>query len=196
MALEQLKVQGDVEAVAEGIGDGRISCDCLIFISSIDANSCCVSITRRIDALVLVIFPLRGRLPEIAVTVEDVTVVDGHHLVAEDLDYDLLHDGVAQVLNHCPVCIFTIQRDSEGKAGSLWNDHVVHAEVWEPNQQLLVLINHARFIGNHDGLPYAFDPEGLTETPVRIKFTSEFAQRSHSVFEPTQQPSNEHPLCT
>ena len=59
---------------------------------------------------------------------------------------------------------------------------------------LLVLINRARVIGYHDGLPHAFDPDGHMETPVRIKFTSEFARRSHGVFEPTQQPSNEHPL--
>ena len=103
-------------------------------------------------------FPLQGRLPEIAVTVEDVTIVDGHHLVAGHLDHSLLHDGAAQVLNHGPVCIFTIQRDSEGQAGSPWNDHVVRAEVRESNQQLLILINRARVIGYHDGLPHSFDP--------------------------------------
>ena len=68
VAFQQLEVQGDVEAVAEGIGHGIVGRDCLIFISGIDANSR-VSVTRRINALVLVIFPLRGRLPEIAVTV-------------------------------------------------------------------------------------------------------------------------------
>ena len=109
--------------------------------------------SMRIDALVLVIFPLQSRLPEIAVTIEDVTIVDRHHLVARDLDHSLLHDGAAQVLNHGPVCIFTIQRDSEGQAGSPWNDHVVRAEVRESNQQLLILINSARVIGYHDGLP-------------------------------------------
>ena len=50
----------------------------------------CVSVTRCIDALVLVIFPLQGRLPEIALTVEDVTIIDGHHLVAGDLDQSSL----------------------------------------------------------------------------------------------------------
>ena len=114
MALEQLEIERDVEAAAEGIGDGLVGRDCLIFVSGIDANPRCVSV---IDALVLVIFPLQGRLPEIAVTVEDVTIVDGHHLVAGDLDHSLLYDGAAQVLNHGPVRIFTIQRDSEGQAG-------------------------------------------------------------------------------
>ena len=174
MALEQLEIKRDVKAVAESIGDGLVGRDRLIFISGIDANSHCILITRGVDALVLVIFPLRGRLPEIAVTVEDITVVNGHHLVPRDLDYNL-HDGAAKALNHCPVRIFTIQRDSEGQAGSPWNDHVVRAEVREPNQQLLVLINRARIIGYHDGLPHAFDPQGLAEAPVRIKFASEFA---------------------
>ena len=189
MALEKLEIERDVEAVTEGIGDGLVGRDCLIFVSGTDANPRCVSVTRRIDALVLVIFPLQGCLPEIAVTVEDVTFVDGHHLVAGDLDHSLLHNGAAQVLNHGPVHIFTIQRDSEGQAGGPWNDHVVRAEVRESNQRLLILINRARVIGYHDSLPHAFDHQGLAEAPVRIKLASEFA-RSHGVFEPTQQPSN------
>ena len=190
MALEQLEIERDVEAVAEGIGDGLVGRDCLIFVSGIDANPRCVSVTRRIDALVLVIFPLQGRLPEIAITVEDVTIVDGHHLVAGDLDHSLLHDGAAQVLNHGPVCIITIQRDSEGQAGGPWNDHVVRAKVRESNQQLLILINRARVLGYHDRLPHAFDPQGLAEAPVRIKLAPEFTARSHGVFEPTQKASN------
>ena len=50
VALEQVEIKRDVEAVAEGIGDGLVGRDC------IDANSRCVSVTRRIDALVLGIF--------------------------------------------------------------------------------------------------------------------------------------------
>ena len=141
VALEQLEIERDVEAAAEGIGDGVV-----IFVSSINANSRCVLVTRRIDALILVIFPLQGRLPEIAITVEDVTIVDGHHLVAGDLDQSLLHDGAAQVLNLGPVRIFTIQRVSEGQAGGTWNDHVVRAEVRESNQQLLSLINRGYWL--------------------------------------------------
>ena len=108
LAERHVALERDVEAVAEGIGDGLVGRDCLIFVSGIDANPRCVSVTRRIDALVLVIFPLQGRLSEIAVTDEDVTIVDGHHLVAGELDYGLLHDSAAQVLNHGPVRIFTI----------------------------------------------------------------------------------------
>ena len=190
MALEQFEIERDVEAVAKGIGDGIVGRDCLISVSGTDANSRFVLVTRRIDALVQVIFPLQGRIPEIAVTVEDVTIVDGHHLVAGDLDHSLLHDGAAQVLNHSPVRIFTFQRDSEGQAGGPWNDHVVRAEVRESNQLLLILISRARVIGYHDRLPHAFDPQGLAEAPVRIKLASKFTARSHGVFEPTQQPSN------
>ena len=160
MALEQLEIKRDVEVVVEGIDDGLFGCHCLIFVSGNNANPCCVSVTRRIDALVLVIFPLRGRLPEIAVTVADVTIVDGHHLVAGDLDHCLLHDGAAQVLNHGPVRVFTSQRDFEGQAGGPWSDHVVRAEVRESNQQLLILINRARVVCNHDGLPHDFGPQG------------------------------------
>ena len=134
-------------------------------------------------------FSSQGRLQEIAVTVEDVTIVDGHHLVAGDLDYGLLHYGAAQVLNHGPVRIFTIQRDSEDQAGSPWNNHVVRDEVRESNQQLLILINRARVVCNDDGLPHSFGPQGLAEAPVRIKLAPELA-RSNGVFEPTQQPSN------
>ena len=106
VALEQLEIEWGVVAVAEGIGDGLVGRDCFIIVSGTDANPRCISVTRRIDAFVLVIFPLQGRLPEISVTVEDVTIVDGHHLVAGDLDH-ILHDGAAQVLNQGPVRIFT-----------------------------------------------------------------------------------------
>ena len=190
MALKQLEIERDVEALAKGIGDDLVGRDCLIFVSGIDANPRCVSVTRRIDALVLVIFLLQGRLPEIVITVEDVTVVDRHHLVAGDLDHSLLHDGAPQVLNHGPVRILTIQRDSEGQAGSPWNDHIRRAEVRESNQQLLILINRARVIGYYNRLSQAFDPQGLAEAPVRIKLAPEFTARSHGVFEPTQQSSN------
>ena len=85
-------------------------------VSSLFPTSMRIRVAFRLpDALVLVIFPLQGRLPEIAVTVEDVTVADGHHLVAGDVDHGLLHDGAVQVLNHGPVRIFTIQRDFEAR---------------------------------------------------------------------------------
>ena len=60
VALEQLEIKRDVEAVAESIGDGLVGCNCLIFISSIDSNSRCVSVFRRVNALVLLVFFLSG----------------------------------------------------------------------------------------------------------------------------------------
>ena len=61
----------------------------------------------------MTICPLWGRLPEIIVTVEDIRVVDGHHFVAANFDGQLLYDSPAQVLNHGPVGIFTVQRGRE-----------------------------------------------------------------------------------
>ena len=190
-----LSSSSDVEAVSERIGNGLVGRDRLVFIPGIDSNPHRVSVTRGVCALVLVIFFSLRPSSRVAVTVKDITVVDGHHLVAGDFDYGLFHNGAAQVLNYCPVSIFTIQRDSESQAGSPWNNHVVCAEVRESNQQLLILISCARVVCNHDRLPHSFDPQDLAEAPVRIKLVSEFA-RSHGVFEPTQQPSNEHPLST
>ena len=95
MALEQFEVQWNVEAIAEWIGDGSVGCDCLIFVSRIDPNPRRVSVTRRINALVLIVFPLWGRFPEIVVAVVNVTVVDGYHLVARDFYSGLFYDGAA-----------------------------------------------------------------------------------------------------
>ena len=36
--------------------------------------------------MIMTIFPLWGRLPEIIVTVEDIRVVDGHHFVVANFD--------------------------------------------------------------------------------------------------------------
>ena len=191
VALEQLEIKRDVEAVAESIGNGFVSCNCLIFISSIDSKPRCVSVIRHVDALVLVVIPLWGCLPEICVTIEDVTVVGAEDLIPRDLDGRLFHNGAAKVLNYGPVGVFRNQHDSEDQAGSPWDDDFMSAKVGKPNKQLLVLVNCARVIRNNHGLPYAFDPQGLTEAPVGIECASEFAARSHGVFEPTQQPSNE-----
>ena len=93
VAFQQLEIKRDVEAVAER--DGFVSCNCLIFISSIDPNPRCISVARRINALVLVIISLRGGFPEVAVTLVDIVVVDGHLLVARNFYYGLFHDGAA-----------------------------------------------------------------------------------------------------
>ena len=61
----------------------------------------------------MTIIPLWGCLPEIIVTVEDIRVVDGHHLVAANFDGRLLQDDAAQILIHSPVGIFAGQSDRE-----------------------------------------------------------------------------------
>ena len=191
-AFQQLEIKRDVEAVAERIGNGFVRGNCLIFISNIDSNTRCVSVIRRINTLIQVIIPLWGCLPEIVVTVVNITVVDGRHLDARNFYCGLFHDGAAYVLNYCPVDLFTIKRDSEGQADSPWDDDVICAQVGEPNKQLLVLVKRARVVSDDHGLPHAFDTQGLAEAPTRIKLAFKFV-RSHGVFEPTQQPSNEHP---
>ena len=87
------------------------------------------------------ICPLRGCLPEIIVTVEDIKVVDGHHFVAANFDGQLLHDGATQILNHGPVGIFAVQRDLEGKSRGPGDNHVMLSKVGESDKQLLVLVD-------------------------------------------------------
>ena len=118
---------------------------------------------------------LWGCLPEIIVTVEDITVVDGHHFVAANFDGQLLHDGPTQVLNHSPVGIFAGQRDCEGYHCGPGNNHIVFAEIGEPDKQLLVLVFAARIVGDDHRLPHSFDTQGLAEGAVGVEFASEFA---------------------
>ena len=64
---------------------------------------------KRVDALMhVVLFPLGCCLPKTVVSVLDITVVDGHHLVARNFNTVLFHDDTAKVLNNSPVGIFTV----------------------------------------------------------------------------------------
>ena len=123
----------------------------------------------------MTIFPLWGCLPEINLTVEDIRVVDGHHFVAANFDGQLLYDSPAQVLNHGPVCIFTVQRNREGQPCGSGNNHIVFAKVGEPEKQLLVLVDAARIVGDDHRLSHYFDIQRLAEGAVRIKLASTFA---------------------
>ena len=118
MALEQVEVEWD-EAITEGISDCLVSGNALISVSGIDLNPRSVSVIRDIDPQIMTICPLRGCLPEIIVTVEDISVVDGHHFLAANFDSQLLHDGATQILNHCPVGIFAV-RGQTGHAAQGW----------------------------------------------------------------------------
>ena len=111
VALEQLEVEWSEEAITEDISDGLVSGNARIPVSGTDSNPRRVSFIRGIDPLIMTICPLWGCLPEIIVSVKDTKVVDGLHFVAANFDGQLLYDSPAQVLNHGPVGIFTVQRD-------------------------------------------------------------------------------------
>ena len=113
--------------------------------------------------LVLYLFPHLGCLPEIIVTEEDIRVVDGHHFVAANFDGQLLYDSPAQVLNHGPVGIFTVQRDRVGQPCGFGDNHIVFAKVGEPDNQLLVLVDAARIVGDVHRLSHSFDTQRLAE---------------------------------
>ena len=66
-----------------------------ILISSTNSDSCCVSVVRLVNALVLSVLRLLCCLPEIIVTVVDITVIKGHHLVARNFKCGLFNDGTA-----------------------------------------------------------------------------------------------------
>ena len=128
----------------------------------------------------MTICPLWGCLPELIVTVEDIRVVEGHHFVAAYFDGQLLHDGAAQILNHCPVCFFAVQSDREGQPCGPGDNHIVFAKVGEPDKQLLVLVDAAMIVGDDHRLPHSFDTQRLAEGAVRIKLAPKFA-RSYCV---------------
>ena len=146
-------------------------------VSGTDSNPRRVSVIRGIDPLIMTICPLLGCLPEILVTVEDVRVVDGHHLVAFNFDGELLDDGAAQILNHSPVGIFAVQSDREGQPRGPGDNHIVFANVEEPDKQMLVLVDAARIVYGDHRLPHSFDTQRLAEGVIRVEFASEFARR-------------------
>ena len=128
----------------------------------------------------MTICPLWGCLPEIIVTVEDIRVVDRHYFVAANFDGQLLYDSPAQVLNHGPVGIFTVQRDQKGQTCGSGDNHIVFAKVGEPDKQMLVLVDAVRNVGDDHRLPHPFDTQGLAKGAVRIKLPPKFT-RSHYV---------------
>ena len=108
VALEQSEIQWDVESIEISIGNGLVCCNRCILISSTNSDSCCGPVDRVVNALVLGVLPLLCCLPEIIVTMVDITVIQGHHLVDRNSNCDLFIDGAAQVLKHSAVGIFTV----------------------------------------------------------------------------------------
>ena len=106
---------------------------------------------------------------------EDIRVVDGHHFLAANFDGQLLHDGAAQILNHCPISIFAGQRDREGQPSGPEDNHIVFAKVGDPHKHLLVLVDAARIVGDDHRFPHSFDTQGLAEGAVWVECASDFA---------------------
>ena len=117
----------------------------------------------------MTICPLWDCLPEIIVTVEDIRVVDGHDFVAANFDGQLLHDGAAQILNHSPVGVFTVQSDREGQPRGPGDNHIIIVKIGEPDKHLLVLVDAAKIVGDDHRLSHSFDIQRLAEGAVRIK---------------------------
>ena len=74
VGLQQIEIQWDVESIAISIGNCLV-CNRCVLISSTNSDSCCVSVIRLVNALVLGVLPLLCCLPEIIVTVVDITVI-------------------------------------------------------------------------------------------------------------------------
>ena len=148
VALERIEIQLDVESIAISIGNGLVCCNRCILISSTNSDSFCVSVVRLVNAMVLGVLPLLCCLPEIIVTVVDITVIQGHHLVARNSNCGLFNDGAAKVLNHSPVGIFTVQRDPECQPRGPRYNHIMGVQTGKADEQLLVLGNRPRIVGN------------------------------------------------
>ena len=168
VALEQLEVEWDEEAITKGVSDGLVSDNAWISVSGTDSNPRRVSVIRGIGSLIMPICPLWGCLPEIIITVKYIRVVDGHHFVAAKFDGQLLHDGATQVLNHSPVGTYAIHRGREGPG--LGDNHIFLAKVGEPDKQLLVLVDAARIVGDDHRLPHSF-AEGVVRVEIAPDFT-------------------------
>ena len=95
VALEQIEIQWDVESIAISIINGLVCCNRCILISSTNSIFCCDSVVRLVNALVKGVLSLLCCLPVIIVTVADITVIHGHHLVARKFNCVFLNDGAA-----------------------------------------------------------------------------------------------------
>ena len=160
-----------VEAITKGISHGFVSDNARISVSGTDSNPRRVSVIRGIDPLIMTICPLWGCLPEIIVTVEDISR-RWTSLRCDNFDGQLLHDGAAQILNHSPVGVFAGQRDREGQPRGPGDNHIVFAKVGEPDEQLLVLVDATRIVGDDHRLSHS---QRLAEGAVRIKLAPKFA---------------------
>ena len=117
-----------MEPIRERIGDDLVGRNSLVSVSSANSNHRRFSVFGRVNAVVVAVFSLRGRPPEVEVVIKNVAVVDGHHL-----DRGLFHDGAAKVLDQCPEGISAVQNDREGQPRGPGDYNVVLAEVRKPH---------------------------------------------------------------
>ncbi|MEW8444289.1 MAG: hypothetical protein AB2661_10405, partial [Candidatus Thiodiazotropha sp.] len=91
---------------------------------------------------------------------EDIRVVDGHTFVADNFDGRLLNVGAAQVLNHCLVDIFAVQREREVQPRGPGDSHIVFVKVgdrssscwfWSMLLGLLVMTKECRTLLTPNG---------------------------------------------
>ena len=87
----------------------------------------------------------------------------------------LMVNFLTMILNHSPVGIFAVQSDREGQPRGPGDNHIDFAKVGEPDEQLLVLVDAARIVGDNHSLPHSFDTQRLSEGAVWVEFASEFA---------------------
>ena len=149
MAVKQLKIEGNVEAVSVGASN----CDVfqyLIFVSCPDPDFVNIPVKRSVNTLILSIVPLLSHLPQVHEAVEDIAVVDRHDLIARDLNRVFLCDHSANILYQGAFGICGIKRDDESESRSPRDDDIMSTKVWESNQQDLVLVYCARIVSHHD----------------------------------------------
>ena len=169
VGLEQFKVEWDVEPVTISICNSFVLSLCLVLIPCPDTNPIHVPVIQQVNALVLGITSFLSCPPEVPVISVDVGVINRQHLISRDLIRRFLHDCAADVLDHCSVGVSRCQRDRESQPRSPRHDEVVSTEVWETDQQLLVLGNCGWVVRHDLRLAYPFDPKGVAEMPVRVK---------------------------
>ena len=145
---------------------------CLVLIPCPNTNPIHVPVIRQVNALVLGITSFLSCPPEVPVTSLDVGVVNRQNLISRDLNRRFLHDCAADVLDHCSVGVSRCQQDRESQPRGPRHEEVVTTEVWEPDQQLLVLGNLGWVVRHDHRLAYPFDPKGVAETPVRVKLST------------------------
>ena len=114
----------------------------------------------------------------------DVRAIDGHDLIAADIDRvrvidsGRLHHSAAKVLHHNPVGVCRVQTDSEGQMSRSRYNTIMSSDVGKAHEKLLVLVYCRGVVRNRDTLSNPLDGERLPQSPVGVEFAS-VLRRSH-----------------